>query len=75
MRPLGHELVLKQTDIVTPISKALSEGLKQTTSNILLLPFLVNLFPPLLLSSILLVLLLLEYTRSIVYLWRPPPRG
>jgi hypothetical protein len=75
MRPLGHELVLKQTDIVTPIPKALFEGLKETTSKILLLPFLVNLFPPLLLSSILLVLLLLEYTRSIVYLWRPPPRG
>jgi hypothetical protein len=25
MRPLGHELVLKQTDIVTPILKALSD--------------------------------------------------
>jgi hypothetical protein len=68
MRPLGHKLVLKQTDIIAPILKALSKGLKETTSKILLLPFLINLFPPLLLSSILLVLLLLKYTRSIVYL-------
>jgi hypothetical protein len=75
VRPLGHELVLNQTYIVTPVSKALSEGLKETTSEILLLPFLVNPYPPLPLSSILSVLWLLGYIRSIVYLWWPPPRG